>query len=1034
MKLQFKNQEYQIKAVANIVDVFKGQAYKNNSQYRLDSNEEKDDLFNFGVLGYRNHRLSLSPEQLLANINDIQKVNNLKISPKLHNYLGACELDIDMETGTGKTYVYIKTMFELNKVYGWNKFIVVVPFVAIREGVYKSFKILEEHFYKQYQKKASVFVYDSKKLASNYSKILDFAKGSDQDINVIIINIQSFNKFNDGNQKNKNVTTTKPKKNTTNIMYEERDDFFSFRPIDLIKGNNPIVIIDEPQNTKSDKSIQSILNLNPLFTLNFSATHAVAHNKIYMLDPLDAYKQNLVKRIEVKGFSFKNLSGTSNYLYLEEIKISNKAPEALISLDIQTAKGEVKRITKLFKHGDDLYQESNLDQYKGFVINLIDAFNSKITFLNGVELSVGESLSNLDKEELQRLQLRETIRSHLQKEESLFAHGIKCLSLFFIDEVANYKDYHTNDNGFDPAFLWTTFEEEYKNEVALVLQDKSSNKDYVEYLKKIDVKATHLGYFSRDKDGKDVNCSKKEDEISNVNAYDLILKDKEKLMSFETDVRFIFSHSALKEGWDNPNVFQICTLRNSKSSDKKRQEIGRGLRICVNKEGIRQDTDEISDIDLFHRLNTLTVIANESYKDFVTSLQEESLECLHERVFAINVEYFENKVLLDKEGNEHTLSKEDAKKIVSFLKDNACIDANGYIKDSCKKDIEKEKLAIPIEYKDVETSLLLLLKASYDKEASSSIQDDICKDARKTKISKNTFQDIANTKEFLELWDRINHKYFYTVNYSTKDLIDASIKSINDNLTVNTNTLVLVEEGVQSDFSEFKNSVSRYYNYSITNENASLVDYIEKIAKDSNITRKTVIDILKGIDKDKYKLFAKNPQNFVCNVSHLIKSEKASLIIKNISYSFLDDKYSMDIFIESNIGEYQQDCESYKKHATRFLMLDSNIEKDFADALDISEEICAFVKLPKSFYIPTPIGKYSPDWAIVAKKNDKKHIYLIAETKGSLDDNELRFYEKNKILCAKRLYKQLHKEELGDIKPVQYEKVSKTVELFERIN
>lgn len=607
MKFKFTIQPYQTEAVDSVVGVFGGQPFNDRFTYRRDVKVERT-ILNYQLsdeelyMGFANARVQLDYGQLLDNVHRIQSRNNIKLAESISsNGLGACSLDVEMETGTGKTYVYIKTMFELNKLYGWSKFIVVVPSIAIREGVRKSFETMEDHFMEYYGKKARFFVYDSKNLA----EIDNFSQSAD--INVMIINIQAFN----------------ARGKDARRIRTELDDFGSRKPIDVIKANRPIVILDEPQKMGGTATQESLKEFNPLFCLNYSATHKQHHTLVYVLDALDAYNKRLVKRIEVKGFDIKNLRGTDKYLFLEGIVISpNKPPMARLEFEVGYNKS-INRETRIVGVDDDLFALSKgMEQYRGYHINEIDPIRRTVSFTNGEVIRVGEVIGDVSERDLRRVQIRETIRSHFEKEKELFNRGIKTLSLFFIDEVAKYRKYDEDGNETNSEY-GEIFEQEYLD----VLNEYLTlfNTPYEQYLRGIDVHETHAGYFSIDKKGRKVDSSLKRgsDESDDISAYDLILKDKERLLSFSNPVRFIFSHSALREGWDNPNVFQICTLKHGGSSPtQKRQEVGRGLRLCVNQNGDRMDADTLG--SQVQQINQLTVIASDGYKEFVSDLQKAS--------------------------------------------------------------------------------------------------------------------------------------------------------------------------------------------------------------------------------------------------------------------------------------------------------------------------------------------------------------------------------------------------------------------------
>lgn len=599
MKLKFKIQTYQTKAVESVVNCFAGQMKTSGIEYRTDSHHTQKDSSESN--GFKNADLQLTEDQLLKNIQIVQQQQNLPLSDKLVVSAGCkINLDVEMETGTGKTYCYIKTLFEMHKCYGWSKFIVVVPSIAIREGVYKSLKITADHFSESYQRKARFFIYNSKQLHDLESF------SSDSGLNIMVINIQAFNAIGKDNRR----------------IYEELDEFQSRRPIDVISRNCPIVILDEPQKMEGSKTLDALSKFKPLMILRYSATHRTTYNKIYRLDALEAYNQKLVKKIAVRGIDVKGLSGTNAYLYLESIEISKKAPLARMELEVRH-NNRIKRIVKRFEQGKDLFIESNaLESYRGFVISQIDAIHNKVMFTNGQELRAGEAIGDVTEAIIRRIQIRETIRVHLEKESGLFAQGIKTLSLFFIDEVAKYRDYSQPNEQGDYSRI---FEQEYEQLKKEYLSELSSDNKYRKYLANIPVRQTHKGYFSIDKKTKkliDPSFKTRGEQAGisdDVDAYALILKDKERLLSFDEPVRFIFSHSALREGWDNPNVFTLCMLKHSDNTISRRQEVGRGLRLCVNQQGDRMDSET-----MVHNINILTVIASESYKDFVSNLQRES--------------------------------------------------------------------------------------------------------------------------------------------------------------------------------------------------------------------------------------------------------------------------------------------------------------------------------------------------------------------------------------------------------------------------
>ena len=614
MKIKFKKQAFQTASVEAVADCFAGQPFGGGFSYRIDPGlDEQSQQRKLQAVdemqGFRNADLSIPSAELLKNIQAVQRRQNIPVSESLvSNKVCEVNLDIEMETGTGKTYCYIKSMFELNKRYGWTKFIVVVPSIAIREGVLKSFEITAEHFLEDYGKRARFFIYNSKQLHNleSYS--------SDAGINVMIINVQAFN----------------ARGKDARRIYEELDDFQSRRPIDVIKANQPILILDEPQKMEGKKTLESLREFSPLMILRYSATHRTQHNKIHRLDALDAYNQKLVKKIAVRGITVKGLAGTSGYLYLESIEVSaSKPPVARIEMETKRKTG-IKREVRRIGHNDNLHVLSGgLDQYQGFVVADIDALSDTLSFANGEELHAGEASGDINETTLRQIQIREAIRAHFEKEQMLYDQGVKVLTLFFIDEVAKYRQY--DESGEQSGEYARMFESEYerqRDEFIGLLSDTP----YAKYLQSIDSARTHNGYFSIDKKSKrlvDPKVSKRGEsagEADDVDAYDLILKDKERLLSFEEPTRFIFSHSALREGWDNPNVFVICTLKHSDSSISRRQEVGRGMRLAVTQSG-----DRLDDPATVHQTNVLTVVANESYMDFVAGLQKDISDSLSER-------------------------------------------------------------------------------------------------------------------------------------------------------------------------------------------------------------------------------------------------------------------------------------------------------------------------------------------------------------------------------------------------------------------
>lgn len=1008
MKFKFKIQQYQTEAVENTVNVFAGQpAQQGQKDYRIDLGKRAQTIaFEGEDSGYSNGEIVLTNEQILDNIRDIQVAQLIQPSTSLAKGQGRVSLDIEMETGTGKTYVYIKTMFELNRRYGWCKFIVVVPSIAIREGVAKSFSMLEDHFMEHYGKKARWFVYNS----SNLQQLDQFSQ--DSGISVMIINTQAFAASMKEGARNKE----------SRIIYSKRDEFASRRPIDVIAANRPIIIMDEPQKMEGEATQTALKKFNPLFTLNYSATHKTKHDTIYALDAYDAYKERLVKRIQVQGFEIKNLRGTSHYLYLDGIELSPKHPPvARIELETRNAAGAIRREIKKFDVGDDLRAESGLAEYEGFTVTEINPRGrGYVTFLNGTTISCGEVIGDSNEEAMQRVQIRETIRAHFEKEKELFNRGIKCLSLFFIDEVANYRQYDDEGNEVKGKFQ-RIFEEEYARLVNKYMTVFDT--DYDKYLRRFRPYETHRGYFSIDKKGRSVNSTVKRgsDMSDDISAYDLILKNKERLLSFEEPTRFIFSHSALREGWDNPNVFQICTLRHSNSTTAKRQEVGRGLRLCVDKDGVRQDKQTLGD-DI-HAINVLTVIANESYADFTSALQRETREALRDRVTAASQDYFLGRIVKDATGEQHKISLAEASTIIGYLYQNDYVDDDGRLTPTYLAAADKGELApLPPKLQPISEGVMKLVAGIFNPK----VLDDMVEPVE-TSTPENNLNENFDNDRFQEMWNEINNKYVYTVHYDSNELIEKVVAVLRTNLTVTKLQYVKVTGTQDSDkvteFGSTKITTSELTDVSTSNVPYDLVG---DIARGARLTRRSVVKILQGID-NKILLFKNNPEEFIRNVVKTIREQKATMIVEHISYNRIAGKYDSSIFVPERKLNINKVIEA-QKHITPYIAFDSEGEKAFAEALEGATEVQVYAKLPRKLKIPTPVGNYAPDWAIVFNDGTVRHVFFVAETKGSLDGMELRGVEKAKTECAKKLFNRISTSK------VRYGVVDKFENLYNLIN
>lgn len=989
MKIKFKEQKFQIDAVQSVVDCFKGQP-RGTSKFTLDRGRVKGDIVGQTYFlheeGFKNKPITISEEEVLENIRKVQANNGLKPSDKLE---GKYNLTIEMETGTGKTYTYIRTMYELYEAYGWSKYIVVVPSIAIREGVYKSFQMTEDHFMDLYGTKIRYFIYDSKDL----HKIDQFASNSG--INVMIINSQAFNS----------------RSRDTRRIYMELDEFNSRKPIDVIAQTNPILIIDEPQSVEGKRTKEALELFNALFTLRYSATHKQDYNKIYRLDALDAYNKKLVKKIRVKGISVKGSTGTNEYLYFEGINLNDKnKPTAKIEFEVKQKSG-IKRVTRNVDEGFNLYEHSNgMEQYKGYRVSEINGYKNTISFANGITLHAGDVQGDVSELNFRRIQIRETIRSHFERERELFNKGIKVLSLFFIDEVVKYRKYDEEGNQINGVY-GQIFEEEYiniLNEYITLLDDP-----YVEYLKRIDVKETHNGYFSIDKTGRlvDPKAKGKEKLSDDESAYDLIMKDKERLLSFDEPVRFIFSHSALREGWDNPNVFQICTLKHSDSIIRKRQEVGRGLRLCVNQDGERID-NETPGINV-HDINVLTVIASESYESFAKGLQSEIAETLSDRPQKADVDFFVGNVVKNARGEELTIDDSLANTLHRAFIRNGYVDDNDYLTDNYYKGIEEGKIKIPEEFKGFEEGIIQLVGKIYTEGATPLVEDGRAENIKALEVNEN-----FKKKEFQELWKKINIKTAFYVDFDTEELIKNCIIALDKDLRVSDLTYHVKTGEMESISSkeELKKGESFKVRETEIDKDYSQVstslryDLVGKLVDETKLTRKAIVDILKGIKPNTFYMFRKNPEEFILNSARIINEQKANMIIQHITYNPIDEKFDTNIFTENTLrGILGKDTIEVKKHIYDYVKYDSNVEKSFVENLDSSKEVMVYAKLPRGFFIPTPVGDYNPDWAIVFDENKVRHIYFVAETKGMLDSFTIRTddIEKAKIQCAQKHFRSI---------------------------
>ncbi|MDM1544497.1 DEAD/DEAH box helicase family protein [Ignatzschineria indica] len=998
MKIKFKQYPYQLAAVNAVVDCFEGQPFSTGVQYRVDPGTtakgqtqtiQQDGAYDQGL---RNAPIMLHDHEILENIQKVQRRQNLKISDKLISTPQArVNLDVEMETGTGKTYVYIRTIFELNKRYGWNKFIIMVPSIAIREGIYKSFQMTKEHFLEEYQKQARFFIYNSSQL----NEVESFSTNAG--INVMIINIQAFNSRGRDNRR----------------IYEVLDSFQSRRPIDVIKANNPILILDEPQKMEGKRTMEALEEFEAPIILRYSATHKTLNNLVHRLDAVDAYNQKLVKRISVRGITLNTHEGTHGYLYLEGIDLSSKKPPvARLLMEVKSSGGKISRLIRKVEKGDNLYPLSGeMEQYKeGYLVTDIEVTPDyqRIAFENGVELKIGEAIGDVSEEDMRRIQIRETIRAHFEKEQLLFKKGIKALSLFFIDEVAKYRDYDVEDT---KGLYARMFEEEYKSirdqylsELPLTEEEEA----YHRYLENAKVESVHKGYFSVDKQNRLVD-PKGKGESNDANDYDLILKDKERLLSFEEPTRFIFSHSALREGWDNPNVFTLCTLKHSDNTISRRQEIGRGLRIAVNQKGERQD-----DPATVHDINILDVIANESYEDFATNLQKELLEELKDRPKKASVSFFKGKVIQDSEGQETLITEDLAEDIMGYLREHQYIHLADRTISEHYQEARKSGTLAPMEgvLAGKEEPVAQLIDMILDPNMTHKLLEDATK-SRQNRVKQHNLQ----RKEFLELWKRINRKAIYQVNIDTESLISNSITAIDKELRVRKLEYV-IQRGMQNaEISDtdianrqlIQSGKTRRESYQHEFSSSVKYDLLGKIAENTYLTRKTIAEILTRIAATVFAQFEQNPEDFITQASRIINNQKARIIINQVTYNPIEESYETTLFTDAQVKIDPYSANGpLEKHVLEYAVTDSKIERDFIQQLENNDEVVVYAKLPNGFKIPTPVGDYNPDWAITFKEGNVKHIYFVAETKGSISTMEFRDVEKAKMECARRFFNSIN--------------------------
>ena len=1045
MKLKFKNQAFQEAAIAAVCDVFNGQPFHDPNVYTVDPGREQPlgarfalvnaelpgfetpqqlmmDLVDEPDVGYKNAEIALTLSALQKNLHEVQDRQSLEHTALFGKERILPELEVEMETGTGKTFVYIKTLFELNKRYGWSKFIIIVPGIAIREGVKKSLDVMADKFRNDYGKSAKTYVYNS----ARPQDVLDFSTNAD--IQVLVMNVQAFN----------------ARGKDARRISMELDEFASRRPIDMIAANRPILILDEPQKMEGPATNEMLLNFNPLMILRYSATHKMLRNLVYRLDAIDAFEQKLVKKIEPVCIDISNRAGVNAYIYCSEIRPGKEGPEAILEFHVKQKTGQIENKIKVVKEGDNLKDLSNdmeayQDRYYVQNVNAKEGYGV-VVFENGLTLAPGQVIGDVSEKELRRLQIREAIKAHLDKEEQLFPQGVKVLTLFFIDKVANYRVYADDNEGTSGEYA-QMFEVEYARAIGERLAQLAGigiDPELKKYWESIPATKTHSGYFAEDKKHrlKDSNGATEND----TPAYDLILKNKEQLLSLSESVRFIFSHSALREGWDNPNVFVLCPLKKPDAGNNvaRRQEVGRGLRLCVNQEGERLD-----DPATVHDVNILTVVANEAFSTYVNGLQKEITEACARRPVLADVTFFKGKVLkaevevkkrvvengqqverVVRETAQHQISEVEAKAINKWLYKNDFIDERDNILPAWREARQAETLPeLPPTLANLEP-FIEEFKALVD-----SVRDP---NAAKKFIQANRPKPLKTNKNFeceafKELWKRINHKAAYTVEFSSEELIAKAIDALDRQIEIPKLTYT-VRRAMQTSGNAFaaEEHEAHYFNeYDL--DTGVKYDLIGKVAEGTVLTRKTVQAILAGMQKCCFDQFKNNPEKFIAEAIRIINEQKATMIVEHIQYHILEDTYSSDIFtknqmiLPSLMTSIRDDGKPLQKHIYDFLMTDSSGEKEFAKELDSSADVVVYAKLPGGFAIPTPLGSYNPDWAIAFQQGKVKHLYFVAETKGSLSELQLREIEKAKIACVQKFFLAL------DTKGTQYHVTYKKV-------
>ena len=989
MKLRFEpDLDFQLRAVDAVCDLFRGQEICRTeftvTRDRLDPQERL--AFAENDLGVGN-RLTLLDDEILANLRDIQLRNGLPSSETLHSG----DFTVEMETGTGKTYVYLRTIFELNKRYGFTKFVIVVPSVAIKEGVYKSIQMTDDHFRALYSGTPfEYFLYDSAKLG----QVRNFATSSS--IQIMVVTVGAINK--------KNI----------NNLYKDSEKTGGEKPIDLIRATRPILIVDEPQSVDGGLKGQgkaALEAMNPLCTLRYSATHVDKHHMVYRLDAVDAYERKLVKQIEVASATVED---AHNRPYVRLMSTSNRRGviSAKVELDVEVA-GGVRRRVRTVQDGDDLEQETGRAVYRDCRIGEIRVGKGSAF----VELRVpggehflgeGEAWGDVDAAAVQRHMIRRTIREHLDKEKRLRPQGIKVLSLFFIDAVARYRSYDDEGNPAKGEYA-QVFEREYGR--------LARHPDYVSLFEEVDRTADaaeiHDGYFSIDKKGgwTDTAENNQANRDNAERAYNLIMKEKEKLLSLEEPLKFIFSHSALREGWDNPNVFQICALRDIQTERERRQTIGRGLRLCVNQDGQRLRGFEV---------NTLTVIARESYEEFAENLQREIEEDTGIRFGVVEPHQFAQIPVVGDDAAPAVLGFEKSRILYDHLLAESYVDTKGRIQDSLRQALKDDSFVAPPEFAEQQAEIVSVLRKLAGRLEIRNADE---------RQAVRPRQAVLDSGEFKELWDRIKHKTTYRVVFDNESLVEECTTALRDapaiprtRLQWRTADLAIGQAGVEATETAGAAVVT------LEESDIELPDILTELQDRTQLTRRSIYRILVG--SRRLNDFKRNPQQFIELAAQAINRCKRQALVDGIRYQRLGDEsyYAQELFEQEELTGYLRNMLEAGKSVYDKVVYESDTEARFADQLEKNTAIKLYAKLPGWFTVPTPLGGYNPDWAILMESDAGERLYLVVETKGSSLVDNLRLTEAAKIKCGEKHFNALAVRE----QPARYEVAASVDELLAR--